>query len=132
MVANVVEVEFVVVALRPVKFCNVDEPVAKRFARVATPLDERVLNDAAPLTANTFVFNVVEVALVVVAFCAVTFWRVDDAYAVKPWPNNAVDDAWKGPLTFNELSVLFVAVKLVVKNEVEVAFVVVLLRAVKF
>ena len=75
-VAKVVEVEFVVVLLRPVKFWRVVEPVARRLARVATPDDESVLKAALPVTASTPVAKVVVVALVPVAFLKVTFWRV--------------------------------------------------------
>ena len=76
LVAKVVEVEFVVVEFAPTKFWRVVEPVARRLAKVATPLDDKVLKEALPDTASTFAANAVEVLLVVVEFLPVKFWRV--------------------------------------------------------
>ena len=78
--AREVEVEFVVVEVRAVKFCNVVEPRARMFARVARPDEVRfpVLREVE----KRFVLDaVVEKRFVVVAFVdvefnAVKFWRV--------------------------------------------------------
>ena len=83
LVLKVVEVEFVVVEFWPTKFWRVVEPVARRLAKVATPLEERVLKEALPDTESTLVAKVVEVALVVVAFTPVKFWRVDEPFTCK-------------------------------------------------
>jgi hypothetical protein len=60
---KLVVVAFVPVPFTKVKFWSVDEPVARRFANDARPVDESVLNDAFPET-----LKFVVVALVAVAF----------------------------------------------------------------
>jgi hypothetical protein len=90
---NVVEVALVVVALIPVKFWRVVEPVTSRLDRVVNPemlMLPAVRVPIAPVVANKFVElatvakNVVEVALVVVAFLPVKFCKVEDARERKP------------------------------------------------
>ena len=84
VVANdVVEVAFVVVELRAVKFCRVDDPVVKIFENVPRPVEvilpTELIAVAKRLVEDAVVANdVVEVALVVVEFNPVKFWRVDE------------------------------------------------------
>ena len=126
MEANVVEVAFVVVALLPVKFWRVDEPFTWRLARVARPDEIKVASELFPLTARTLVLKVVEVEFVVVEFWATKFWRV-----VEPFTKSVESVA--APAESEPVIVALPdAVSMPVAKVVEVAFVVVLLRAVKF
>ena len=81
---NFVVVAAVPVAFTNVRFCNVELPVATRFASVAAPVVVRVASEVAPETFRLLeIARFVEVALVVVAFCAVKFWRVLEAFTSK-------------------------------------------------
>lgn len=72
-----VVVALVPVALTKVKFCRVEEPVARRLERVARP-DELIT------LANKLVEKkLVEVALDEVEFIAVKFWKVEEELASK-------------------------------------------------
>ena len=86
VVKNVVEVLFVVVALIPVKFWKVEDPVERRFEAVTEPKVElpAVRTVAKRLVELAVVAkSVVEVALVVVLLIPVKFWRVDEPVAKK-------------------------------------------------
>ena len=67
-------------AARLIPFANDEDetPFTERSAVLTPPVKEEV---AAPVTERTPVENVVEVALVVVAFTPVKFWRVVEPFA---------------------------------------------------
>jgi hypothetical protein len=79
----VVEVALVVVALRPVKFWKVDEPLVRMVAKVPRPVEVMFPTDAMTvakmLVEEALVTNkFVVVALVVVAWRPVKFWKVEE------------------------------------------------------
>jgi hypothetical protein len=100
---KLVVVAFVLVEFSAVKFWRVLEPVTRRLARVPRPLKNvvpKVANVEKRLVLDAVVAKkFVEVALVVVLFSAVKFWRVDEPSEsnVPKLPNPV-----KYPLPFTE------------------------------
>ena len=151
---KLVVVAFVLVLFCAVKFWRVDDPRVRMFANVPTPVEvidpplalvkKRDVLDAVferrvprlALAENRFVElavvakKLVVVAEVPVALVKVKFFRVDEPVARKFEPVTVPDDVMFPPFINDPKRLVEDAV--VAKIEVEVAFVVVELRAVKF
>ena len=119
----VVDVEFVVVELRPVKFCSVDDPLERMLEALIEPLvmlpvlsdvEKRFVDDA--VVANC----VVEVEFVVVELRPVKFCSVDEP------------DTSRLPAVSRDVMKPLVALRVEEKKLVEVDCEVVALTAVKF
>jgi hypothetical protein len=123
-IAREVEVALVVVELRAVKFWRVDEPLTLRFANVPRPVD--VKSPPLPVVKKRLVVDaVVAKRFVVVALDDVELTRVTFCKVVEPTTNRSPEELMVEVAVPPILRVLPVICP--PKNEVDVAWVVVLL-----